>query len=248
MDPLLISAGNASPWTGPTGNNTWLLQGREPALVDAGVGLVEHVEAVAAALGGVDLARILITHAHSDHASGTPALLARWPSAIVISGSQLTAATHIVRDAASIPAGNGTLRVIATPGHTPDHLCFFDEGSGDLFSGDLARLGGTVVIPASQGGSLRDYLASLERVRALRPRRLLPGHGPVVDDPAALIDEYIKHRADRDQQILDAIRAGARTPEDIVARVYVGLAAELRTAAADSVRAHLINLRESGRL
>jgi glyoxylase-like metal-dependent hydrolase (beta-lactamase superfamily II) len=250
MPPLLIPAGNASAWTGPTGNNTWLLHGREPALIDAGVGLPAHIDAVAATLAGAGLFRILLTHGHPDHASGVPALLARWPTAIVISRSPMpTPDRHQIADeGALIPAGDTSLRVIGTPGHAPDHLCFFDERSRVLFCGDLVRLGGTVVIPASQGGNLRQYLESLHRVRSLGPRRLLPGHGPIVDDPAALIDEYLAHRAERDCQILDAIRAGARTPEDIVARVYQELPDALQSAAADSVAAHLIKLREDGRL
>jgi glyoxylase-like metal-dependent hydrolase (beta-lactamase superfamily II) len=140
------------------------------------------------------------------------------------------------------------LRAIATPGHSPDHLCFFEETSGDLFCGDLVRRGGTVVIPASKGGSLRQYLASLERLRALAPRRLLPGHGPAIDDPVAIIDEYIAHRQERERQVLEAYLAGARTPEEIVERVYDGLSDGLRRAAADTVTAHLNKLREEGRL
>jgi glyoxylase-like metal-dependent hydrolase (beta-lactamase superfamily II) len=147
-----------------------------------------------------------------------------------------------------IPAGDGQVRVIDTPGHAPDHVCFFDEESKDVFCGDLARIGGTVVIPASKGGNLRKYLESLRRVRSLRPRRLLPGHGPIVENPDRLIDEYIAHRDARERQILEAIEEGARTPAEIVLRVYRNLHADLRDAAADSVAAHLAKLREEGRL
>jgi glyoxylase-like metal-dependent hydrolase (beta-lactamase superfamily II) len=236
MMPVLIPAGNPSEWTGPTGNNTWLLTGREPALVDAGVGHGEHVEAVAAALNGAPLVRVLITHWHPDHVKGLPALRDRWPGLVVV-------------DIAGepVPAGDGRLEIIPTPGHAPDHLCFFDREAGDLYCGDLARKGGTIVIPAKKGGDLRAYLASLALVREMAPRRLLPGHGPIVDDPAALIDEYIAHRQKREQQILQAILEGARTVEDIVRRVYPLLPESLSSAAADSVRAHLAKLRDEGR-
>ena len=238
MAPLLLRAGNASEWTGPTGTNTWLVPGAEPALVDAGVGNPEHVAAVEAALEGRELRRVFITHSHKDHASGLPALTARWPALSVVFGA---------RDGATFPAGDAALRVVSTPGHAPDHLCFFDEQAGDLYCGDLLRAGGTVVIPARQGGNLKDYLASLRRVRALAPRRLLPGHGRIITDVAETIDAYIAHRAERDRQILEAVAAGARTPAEIVARVYPPLPAALRDAAEDSVRAHLVKLAREGK-
>jgi glyoxylase-like metal-dependent hydrolase (beta-lactamase superfamily II) len=236
MTPILIPAGNPSEWTGPTGNNTWLLTGREPALIDAGIGEAAHVDAVARALGGVALARVLVTHWHPDHVRGIPALRDRWPRLIVVDAA-----------GADVPAGDGALEIIATPGHAPDHLCFFDRASRDLYSGDLARKGGTIVIPARKGGDLRAYLASLRLVRDLAPARLLPGHGPIVDDPIALIDEYLAHRAHREQQILQAMLDGARTVDEIVRRVYPALPASLSDAAADSVRAHLAKLRDEGR-
>lgn len=236
MTPILIPAGNSSEWTGPSGNNTWLLRGRAPALVDAGVGHAGHVEAVAQALDGAPLARVLITHWHPDHVKGLPALRDRWRGLVVVEAP-----------GAPVPAGDGHLEIIPTPGHSPDHLCFFDREAGDLYCGDLARRGGTIVIPARKGGDLRAYLASLKLVRDLGPRRLLPGHGPLVEDPAALIDEYLAHRQKREQQILQAILDGARTVDDIVRRVYPALPSSLSSAAADSVRAHLAKLRDEGR-
>ena len=236
MTPILIAAGNPSEWTGPSGNNTWLLPGREPALVDAGVGHTEHIESVAHALNGAPLVRVLITHWHPDHVKGLPALRDRWQGLVVV---------DTARD--PVPAGDGRLEIIPTPGHSPDHLCFFDREAGDLYCGDLVRKGGTIVIPANKGGDLRAYLASLRLARELAPRRLLPGHGPIVDDPAALIDEYIEHRQKREQQILQAMLEGARTVDEIVRQVYPALPASLSSAAADSVRAHLAKLRDDAR-
>jgi glyoxylase-like metal-dependent hydrolase (beta-lactamase superfamily II) len=236
MTPILIPAGNPSEWTGPSGNNTWLLPGREPALVDAGVGHASHVEAVARELNGAPLVRVLITHWHPDHVKGLPALRDRWKGLVVVDAP-----------GPNVPAGDGHLEIVPTPGHSPDHLCFFDREAGDLYCGDLARLGGTIVIPARKGGDLRAYLASLRLVRDLGPLRLLPGHGPVVDDPAALIDGYIAHRQKREQQILQAMLEGARTVDEIVRRVYPALPASLSEGAADSVRAHLAKLRDDGR-
>lgn len=239
---ILLRAGNASEWTGPTGNNTYLLPGGVPTLIDAGVGAADHLDALAEALQGDALECVLITHGHSDHASGAAAIIERWPSVEIRGGAH-----GPIRDGERIEAGETRLLALHTPGHAPDHFCFFDEAQGDLYCGDLLRIGGTIVIPASRGGDLQQYLASLERVRALRPRRLLPAHGPFVDDPAALIERYIAHRAERDRQILDAIAAGSITPDAIVARVYGPLSPSLARAAADSVRAHLIKLHREGR-
>jgi glyoxylase-like metal-dependent hydrolase (beta-lactamase superfamily II) len=238
---LVVPAGNASAWTGPTGNNTYLLPAGLPALVDAGVGLPVHLDAVARALDGRPLALLLITHGHPDHVGGVPAIRARWPAVTVMAGRDLA-------DGQSIAAGGATLRALHTPGHAPDHFCFLDEASGGLFCGDMLRRGGTVVIPASQGGDLAAYLASLRRIRELRPARLLPGHGPIVDDPVALVDEYVRHRLEREEQIVEALRQGAATPAEIVPRVYGTLASGIVRAAADSVLAHLIKLGNEGRV
>src|SRR5215212_8932832 len=107
---LRIPAANASPWTGPTGNNTYLLCGAVPTLIDAGVGEPSHLDA---------LAQVLITHSHPDHAAGVPALLARWPDAVVRNH-----ATDRCRDGEAIRAGDTSLVALHTPGHAPEHFCF----------------------------------------------------------------------------------------------------------------------------
>jgi glyoxylase-like metal-dependent hydrolase (beta-lactamase superfamily II) len=240
MQPLLLRANNASTWTGPTGNNTYLLKGQVPTLIDAGVGDSAHLQAIDAALDGAPLAAILLTHGHADHVQGVPALLARWPSAAVV--------RHSGVELFSTPAGDRQVRAIHTPGHAPDHLCFFDEDSRDLYCGDLVRAGGTIVIPASKGGDLRQYLTSLERIRDLNPRRLLPGHGPIIDDPLRVIAEYVEHRAHRERQVIAALRGGARSAQEIAREIYGPLAADLVAASVDSVMAHLLKLQEEGRV
>ncbi len=238
---LRIPAENPSPWTGPEGNNTYLLPGAEPTLVDAGVGIPAHVDAVSRALGESRLARVLITHSHPDHAGGVPALRVRWPEVTI-----RNLAPDRCHDGEVIAAGSARLVALHTPGHAPDHFCFFDEETRDLYCGDLARRGGTIVVPASKGGNLAEYLASLRRIRELAPARLLPGHGPIIEDVAELIDEYLKHRAEREQQVLEALRSGAETIAQLVDRIYTGLHPSVVPAAADSVLAHLIKLRDEG--
>ena len=105
-----------------------------------------------------------------------------------------------------------------------------------------------MVIPATRGGDLTAYLDSLRRVRALRPRRLFPGHGPIVEHPEALIDEYLRHREERERQIVAALSTGGATVDQIVARVYRGLNDALVRAAGESVTAHLIKLQRDGRV
>jgi hydroxyacylglutathione hydrolase len=238
---MLLPAGNASAWTGPTGNNTYLLPGDVPTLIDAGVGTPGHLDALSRALDGVPLARVLLTHGHVDHVAGVPALRERWPAVDV---RQFGAGARPLVDGERIGAGSGECTVLHTPGHSPDHCCFIR--GADVFCGDLARLGGTVVIPASRGGDLVVYLESLRRVRDLKPARLLPAHGPMVEHPAALIDEYIAHRRERDAQILAALEDGPSARAEIVRRVYGALPDQLRSAAADTVLAHLIKLRSEG--
>ncbi len=253
MDIVLIRAHNPGPYTG-AGNNTYLVRGRIPTLIDAGTGDPRHLADLEAALGGEPLAQVLVTHGHVDHASGAPLIAVRWPGAVFRKmpwqerDERYPIAWQPVADNDAIEAGDGRLRALHTPGHAPDHLCFYEDASGVLFSADLLVAGGTVVIPATRGGSLADYLASLKRIQALAPARLLPAHGPAIEDPAAILREYLDHRQRREDQVIAALGAGATTPEAIVARIYDTLPSDLVAAASDSVLAHLIKLEADGRV
>jgi hydroxyacylglutathione hydrolase len=244
-DTVLIPAANPGPLTG-TGNNTWLIDGAEPTLVDAGVGGAEHLDAIARALRGRALARVLVTHGHADHASGIPALTARWPS---IEVCKWTAGTirgwRRLYDGTRVRAGNIELVTLHTPGHAEDHACFWHEATRDLFTGDMLIAHTTVMIPEGGGGDLADYLASLERLKALAPARAYPGHGAIIDRPVTLIDEYLAHRALRDRQILACLADGITDVDAIVARIYTGVPAAVLPAARLTVKAHLRKLREA---
>jgi ribonuclease/clavin/mitogillin len=236
---ILLRANNASPWTGPTGCNTFVFRGAVPALVDAGAGQESHLNALANTLGDKALQIVFVTHDDPDHNGGLPDVQWKWQHLKVVRFGEL--------DAQEFPAGDTHLRPIHTPGHAPDHLCFLDEREGELYCGDLLRAGGTIVIPASRGGDLAQYLDSLRRLRGMRLRRIYPGHGPVIDDVAGIINEYLGHRAKREIQIVEALRAGDSTPEAIVARVYGRLPPVIAAAAADTTLAHLMKLRNEGK-
>jgi glyoxylase-like metal-dependent hydrolase (beta-lactamase superfamily II) len=248
MRALLVSAHNPSAWTGPTGNNTYLFTGAVPTLIDAGVGNEAHIAEVARALEGRPLSQVLVTHGHQDHVSGVEALRARWPGVrvrkLLPAGQE---GMEPIGNGERVPAGDSVLDVVATPGHSPDHCCFVDRESTDVCCGDLVRAGGTIVIAASRGGSLKDYLASLERIRSMRPRALLPGHGPEIEDPSSLIDAYVLHRTNREKQIVSALGDGLDDVAAISARIYPDIDSTLHAAAVDTVLAHLIKLEEDGR-
>lgn len=153
-----------------------------------------------------------------------------------------------IGDGDVITTGEGPLDVIHTPGHAPDHLCLWHADSRTIFVGDMLVQGGTVMIPASHGGSLAEYLRSLDRLLALEPRRALPAHGPAIDDPAALIRSYVEHRARRERQVIEALEAGATGIDDFLARIYPDLAAALEPMARETVLAHLMKLEGEGRV
>lgn len=253
MNYLPLLANNPGIYTGRTGNNTYLLPGAEPTLIDAGVGDGSHVDAVAAALDGVPLARVIVTHAHSDHASGATALAARWPNARFFKipwpeRDQRYAVTwEPLAEGDMVAAGDDRLRVIHTPGHAPDHVCLWHEPSRSLFSGDMAVLGTTVVIPGSHGGSLADYLRSLERILALSPRLLLPAHGAPIEEVERVLAEYIAHRHERERQIVDVLERRTSSVDELLVAIYPAIHPKLAQAARDSIVAHLRKLQAEGR-
>ena len=234
-----------------SGNWTYFLPGRHPVLIDAGVGQSAHLEAIGNTRADGPQ-HVIVTHAHGDHVSGVSAIAGRWPATTFSKypwperDAKYAVPWSTLHDEDLIPAGDGVLRVIHTPGHAPDHIALWLAESRTLFSGDLVVTGTTVVIPATMGGSLSAYLRSLERLLSLRPARLLPAHGPAIDHPEAIVRQYLAHRQEREQQIRAAVADGLRTIDTIVQRIYVGLTAALVPMARESVLAHLLKLEDEG--
>ncbi|MGA8219496.1 MAG: MBL fold metallo-hydrolase [Solirubrobacterales bacterium] len=228
IDVERLTAPNPSPMT-LEGTNTYVV-GRDPAVViDPGPNDPGHIEAVrGAAHGRGGIGAVLLTHGHGDHSDGVEALG--------------VGPTH-VSDGETI-AG---LDAIATPGHADDHFCFLLGKA--CFTGDLILgMGSTIVGPREMGGSLHDYMRSLERLRELDLEVLYPGHGPEIHEPAAKIAEYVEHRMMRENRLVAALDRGERSRTALLAEVWDDVPAELRGPAAIAMEAHLEKLQDEGRL
>jgi len=235
-----ITADNHGAYT-LSGTNTWLV-GRGPCwVIDPGPDLPEHRERILADArdrGGIG--GIALTHDHADHADGVAALRTAVGTPPPV-GAARYAGDVALRDGDAF----GPLTVVATPGHAPDHLAFVANTA--CFTGD-AVLGEGSVFVAPDPGALRGYLAALERLRAMDLAIICPGHGPLVLDADAKLEEYIAHRLDRERRLVRALDQGLRTTDELLARVWSDAPAALRGAAAVTLAAHLDKLGEEGRL
>jgi glyoxylase-like metal-dependent hydrolase (beta-lactamase superfamily II) len=238
-DVVGVRAGNPGPLS-LSGTNTWIAW-RNPAwVIDPGPALPAHLDAIAAELerrGG--LGGIALTHDHPDHAEAVPALRERF-------GAMPVAAA---RGAVELPLPGGgragPLEALPTPGHATDHLAFV---LGQVaFTGD-AVLGEGSVFLTPDPGALAGYLAGLERLRARDLALLCPGHGPLIEDPAAKIDSYLAHRLERERLLLDALACGLRRVDELLDAAWADAPAPLRPIAAITLAAHLDKLADEGRL
>ena len=216
-----VLAPNPSVYT-LEGTNTWIV-GEEPSIViDPGPDDAVHLDEVARAAGRV--AAVLVTHDHEDHAPGAPAFAERVGAPL--HAFRLKGAEHL-RDGQRFVVSGG-MEVVAeyTPGHSSDHVAFFVPSEGALFTGDAVVGRGTSFIDPPDG-DLAQYLRSLHRMQELNPRVIYPGHGPIVLDARAKLDEYVSHREDRERQVLELLGKGPRTTSDLVATIYAGYPAEV---------------------
>ena len=246
---------NPGPFTGP-GTNTYLIgRGRRPLILDTGAGVPVYPDLLARGLEELcasrELDKIVVTHAHGDHLGGVRQIRPRfgdlavlkmpWPGHDAIAGAPITP----LADGDEVTAEGATLRAVFTPGHAPDHLCYYLEQERAIFTGDVILGAGTTVIP-DDTGDLGQYMNSLKRLRQLDPDLIYPAHGPVIRNAREKIREYIAHRELREQQVLDALRAGPLQVMAIVKRIYIDVPEFLHNAAASSVRSHLRKLYKEG--
>ena len=265
-DLRLVLAPNPSPMT-ERGTNTWLLGRGAVTVIDPGPADPAHLRALLGALQGERVAQIVVTHAHKDHsplarplsqATGAPVLAfgdaragrsARMQGLADLGGGEGVDAgfvpDEVLADSTAIEAAGRPLRALHTPGHFGNHLCL-DWGT-DLFSGDHV-MGWAPSLVSPPDGDLTDFMASLDRLEGLGPRRYLPGHGAPVDDGLARTRALRAHRLGRESAILAAVREGAPTIDSVTARVYADLPPAMWPMAARNVLAHVIDLRGRGLL
>ncbi len=263
LSPLVrrMVAGNAGPMTF-TGTCTYVVGSGEVAIIDPGPEGGDHVGALVAALRGETVAAILVTHTHRDHSPGARVLQAATGAKILgcapyapdgASATDGLDAGHdlehrpdnILHESDAFEGRGFTLVGVETPGHTLNHLAFYLPQEQALFSGDHVMAWSTSVI-APPDGSMRDYMASLEKLRLRDDSIYWPGHGGPVVEPQRFVRALAHHRRQREQGILGRLGQGDETIEAIVAALYDGLAPALRFAAGLSVLAHLEDLVQRG--
>jgi glyoxylase-like metal-dependent hydrolase (beta-lactamase superfamily II) len=210
------------------GTNTYIYGADPCVVIDPGSEDDGHLEAIrdaAGARGGIGL--VLLTHSHGDHTAGADQL-----------GAEVV-----------LPAGGEThagLRVLATPGHAADHVCFLSD-DGVCFSGDLVLgLGSTIVPPGDN--SLAAFMSSLALLQAERIELMAPGHGPWITEPAAKLAEYVEHREMRERRLLAALERGERSRAALLAETWDDVPVELLPMAAMAMESHLEKLEGEGRL
>jgi glyoxylase-like metal-dependent hydrolase (beta-lactamase superfamily II) len=257
-----LLARNPTPFTF-RGTGVYIVGERQVAVLDPGPDDPHHLAVLRRALGNEAVTHILITHTHRDHSPAARALK-EWTGATVYGfgphgsgkaeeglvaeegGDAEFVPDIVVRDGDVIEGLDFAFECVHTPGHTSNHVCYALERERALFCGDhVMGWSTTVIVPPD--GDMADYLDSLKKVLGRADSTYWPTHGGPIRDPKPFVNACLAHRYDREAQILAGLRDGVSTIPKLVERLYVGLDANLRPAAALSVLAHLIKLVNEGR-
>ena len=240
----------------PVCTNIYLIGERELTLIDTGVEEDRFSRALFQGLLHLGphyrVAAAAITHSHADHAGGLrwlresvgPEVVHAHPEALERVRKRLgNTPMHPLVPGGALDADGISLEVHYTPGHNADSVCFFHRLSGILFTGDTILGRGTTTVQ-----DLGSYMASLELLLGLQPKRICPGHGPLIEEPEQVLREYIDHRNMRERQILEELERGPRSVVQLVNRIYGGLHPRLRRPAQGNVRQHLAKLQGERRV
>jgi glyoxylase-like metal-dependent hydrolase (beta-lactamase superfamily II) len=256
LSPLVrrVVANNPGLMTGP-GTNTYLVGIDEVAVIDPGPDIAKHIDAIIGASMRERVRWVLLTHTHPDHwpaaakiRKKTGALIGAFPTFPKADEVDLDL-DLVLGDGDTVDGTEFRLEAIHTPGHAPNHLCFLLDEERALFTGDHVLNGTTTVVNPQRGGDMKQYLASLDRLRKIkRVARICPGHGDVVDEPAALLDEYVAHRKMRERQIVKLLKEQPRTIKRIVDTLYTDTPDGLIEMAQHQVHAHLLKLKADGKV
>lgn len=248
-----IVAPNPSPLTG-AGTNTYVIGRDEPLVIDPGPDDPDHLAQILD-VAGSRVRHILCTHSHPDHSPGAAELARR--TGADVRGRTAPEDGHqdpsyrpdvLLEDGVTMQAGVSRLRVLHTPGHASNHVCFLLESEGLLFTGDHLMSGSTVVI-LPPDGSMRDYLGSLHRLRDEPVRSLAPGHGALMPEAIEEIERVLRHRLAREAKLVRAIGArGSATLDEVLAEVYDDVPKFLHGWARHSLLAHALKLLEEARV
>jgi len=244
-----LVAPNPSLMTGP-GTNTYLFGVDEIAVLDPGPLIDEHIDTIQQ-IAAAPIRWILVTHTHEDHSPAASALASITGASLL--GRPAPEGKHqdatftpdrVLEDEEVFATDEFELRVVHTPGHASNHVCYLHAGMNMLFTGDHVIDGSTVVINPPDG-NMKHYLQSLRRVKDLGCAALAPGHGEIIEDPAAIIDWIIEHRLAREAKVAAALAANPNlTTHELVPHVYKDVDKKLYGWAERSLLAHLLKLED----
>jgi glyoxylase-like metal-dependent hydrolase (beta-lactamase superfamily II) len=248
----LVRAPNPSAMT-LSGTNSYLVNcgNGQAVCIDPGPAVQRHVDALLARAAELrcEIALIALTHTHPDHAPAAPMLAQQTGAPIAAHVESEFPHSRNLHDGDVLQIGDVTIHAIETPGHTFDHLAFYEEREDALFTGD-AVLGEGYVVIAPPNGAMRPYQRTLRRLLDEFPnvKTIYGGHGEPVRDPQGKLRDYIAHRESRQQEILGALAAGPLTIPELVRTIYRDTAPVLWPAAARQLLAYLIALEQEGRI